>query len=109
MTDPVAVLEELAKKWRHEANEIRMKWGYEERACASADATELAASELDAAIAMMRAPVGATGKLNGYMRREKAIEILMDSEIPMWMTNTPGIRVTVSAAPPAAKQERDDA
>lgn len=93
MSEHLAVLEEM--KSRLNAIEIDV-------ACGNLSAAQTFTKVRDvhaAAIALMRGQ-SATGKLNGYMFREKAIEIQMDSEIPMWMTNTPGIRVTVSPAPP---------
>ena len=49
----------------------------------------------------------ASGKINGYLPRQRAVEIKLDSDVPAWMTAATEVRVTIypaSAAPQASPE-----
>lgn len=68
-------------------------------------ATRLAA--LDAAIAAIAQQSGAVaqGRVNGYLLSARAIEVIVDGDIPEWMTARPGLRVTIASSGPGGGGE----
>lgn len=63
MTDPVALLEELAKKWKALNFEICGEQGHGD------ESLQMCTHDLEAAIALMRAPVGDSESTAIYLRK----------------------------------------
>ena len=60
------------------------------------------ADEMEAASALRSSGEAVACTVNGYLPRQRAVELRLDCDVPEWITKNPGIRAYLSAASASA-------